>query len=107
MSGRAENPLPPNERTPCLGLRFRARLVEHFLNAEFEGGSDPERQRQRRIESAVLDGVDGIARNPDAVRELSLTPALFGAKHTDAVFHGAVRPHITTALPFLPCVAAR
>src|SRR6185503_9838808 len=89
-----------------LCFRSGVRLVEHFLDADPKGVGDAERERQRRVETPVLDGVDGIARDAHALGELGLTPALFGAKYADAVLHGVVRPHFTTLLS-LPRVATR
>src|SRR3546814_17417248 len=57
------------------------------------------------LEPAVLDGVDGIARDVHTVGQFGLAPALLGTQHADAVLHVETRLHVMT-VPF-PCAAAR
>ena len=83
------------------------RFVEYLLDTEAEDVGNTEGERQRRVEPAVLDGVDGIARDAHALRQFRLAPFLAGAQHADAVFHGDLRRHVMTVLHFLPCAAAR
>src|SRR3546814_8300950 len=56
--------------------RSSIRLVEYILDTEVEGVGDAEGERQRWIEPAVLDGVDGIARDVHTVGQFGLAPAL-------------------------------
>ena len=55
--------------------------MEDILDPSTEQACDAERERQRRIESSGLDGVDRLARDAEMIGEIALAPVAFGAKH--------------------------
>jgi hypothetical protein len=57
----------------------------------FDGGGEEagklERQRKRGVVLAGLDGVDGLARDFEALREVGLRPVALGTQNAEAVIH--------------------
>src|SRR5688572_4198268 len=64
---------------------------EDFFDGLAEELRDRESQWQARVIFARFDGIDGLSRYLELVRELTLAPATVGAQLTDQVFHLATR----------------
>lgn len=59
-----------------------------MLDGLCEYAREPQRERQRGVEAAVLDRDDGLARNAEPLPEFLLCPAALLAKRTHGVLHG-------------------
>jgi hypothetical protein len=74
----------------CLVVGFVRRSLEHRLDRLAEELGDAKGERQARIVFASFDGVHGLARHSESVRQFTLGPFTLGAKNTKPVFHGAL-----------------
>lgn len=97
----------PNESPAGMSA---ARGSRHGFAIGFEERVDPlledvreaERERQAGIVTAGLDGVDGLARDPDQVTELGLGPASGSSTGPDVVVHRVERTITETAQLSIP-----
>ena len=83
-----------NWNLPALPSRF---VAEDMLDRGREEAGEFEGQRQAGIETAGLNGVDGLAGDVEAVGEIGLAPATLSAEDAKAILHWALRSWITSA----------
>src|SRR5690606_24496732 len=91
----------PGTSQPPAGGDFSGRgrffvCMEDLLHGSLEEARDTDRQRQRGVVAAFLDGVDRLPRDPEAFAEGLLGPAPCGAQRANVVVHSSPRHSVLT-----------
>ena len=78
--------MPPFDKLRVSGLLLRLRL-KNLLNLRPEQRRNAESEGEGRIIFPRLNRVDRLARDLEAVAQILLAPAAFGAQRLELVFH--------------------